>query len=480
MSIEVNAVVEDTRELCRVIQIESIVEHTNAEKLELVLVDGWQVCVGLKEFKVGEKALYVEIDSLVPVDVPVFGFLESRTTDLRTVKGKSYSRIKTCRFRGELSQGLIVPLPAEYAKAEVGENLTGKLGILKYEGALPKADGPIDDRTWLGKLASWISGPEKTNTRPFPSFIPKTSEPRVQNSGAMYRRQLEAGTTFQESVKLDGQSMTVGTVDQHCGMPPNEIVCSRNHRLILVDDVWTFWESLRRWVAMLLVTNRRMFRKREWIFPQWNPEPAIEEGSLADVMAWKYPFDADGNRRPNFLQKCGIWLSDFRAKNRHNALFSVPKWKTGIIAMDDPVVRFAIESNLLARVLAIGMRTGVHCVLQGELCGPGIQKNHEGLPEKKFFVYAVHVTSSESPTIPVGKLKPADAREFCATYGFDHVPVLNTHATLPATIKEALLRAEGPRAFAKGGQREGTVWEANEINWSVKKISNKYLLKAED
>lgn len=475
MSIEVQAVVEETRALCRVIQIESIVEHTNAEKLELVLVDGWQVCVGLKEFKVGEKALYVEIDSLVPVDLPCFGFLGERSTDLRSVNGKPYSRIKTCRFRGELSQGLIVPLPAEYATAQVGENLTDKLGILKYEGAVSKAENSIDDRTWLGKLASWISGPDKTNLLPFPSFLPKTSEPRVQNSGSIYAQHAANQITFQESVKLDGQSLTIGTIDHHTGMHPSEIVCSRNHRLMLVDDVWTLWESLRRWIALLLMSNRRMFRKREWVFPAWNSDPVmeIELSPGAAAVVTEPP-------KRGFFERCGIWVETFLAQNQRNKLFSIPVWKNGIIAMDDPVVRFVLEEGLLHDVMVIGQQTGVHYALQGELCGPGIQKNHEGLKEKKFFVYAVHITSSENPLWKVGKLKPTEAREFCKQHGFTHVPVLNTHATLPASIKEALIRAEGPRALSKGGQREGTVWEANEIDWSVKNVSNRYLLKLED
>lgn len=475
MSIEVRAVVEETRELCRVIQIETLEEHTNAEKLELAIIGGWQVCVGLKEFKVGDLALYIEIDSLVPVDLPCFGFLAERSTDLRTVDGKAYSRIKTVRFRGELSQGLVVPLPADYANAKVGDNLTHELGILKFEAGLAKAPDALEELTFISRLARWIGGPEKTNTRPFPDFLPKTAEPRVQNTGAMYTRHAANQITFQESVKLDGQSLTIGTIDHHTGMHPSEIVCSRNHRLMLVDDVWTLWESLCRWIATLLMSNRRMFRKREWIFPAWSPEPVMEielsPGSAAIVTV---------PPKPSFFERCGKWVDTFLAQNQRNKLFSIPAWKNGIIAMDDPVVRFVLEEGLLHDVMVIGQQTGVHYALQGELCGPGIQKNHEGLKEKAFFVYAVHVTSTENPLWKVGKLKPTEAREFCKQHGFTHVPVLNTHATLPASIKEALVRAEGQRALSKGGQREGTVWEANEIDWSTKMISNRYLLKQED
>ena len=50
------------------------------------------------EFKIGDKIVYIEIDSIVP-ERPEFEFLRNRKFRIRTIK-----------LRGQISQGLILPL----------------------------------------------------------------------------------------------------------------------------------------------------------------------------------------------------------------------------------------------------------------------------------------------------------------------------------------------------------------------------------
>lgn len=132
-------VVEETRKLVRIVELDDVVTHTNADSLELAIVGGWQLCVKKGEFKKGDRAIYCEIDSLLPLEqVELFGFLEARRSDNRRVNGVNYHRLKTIKLRGELSQGLLVPIPDKFKNRAVDENLTLELGVLKYESTPPQ------------------------------------------------------------------------------------------------------------------------------------------------------------------------------------------------------------------------------------------------------------------------------------------------------------------------------------------------------
>ena len=60
-------VVEKDRKLARIVIIDDVVPHPNAERLELAVIGGWQLCVKLGEYKKGDRAVYCEIDSLLPL-----------------------------------------------------------------------------------------------------------------------------------------------------------------------------------------------------------------------------------------------------------------------------------------------------------------------------------------------------------------------------------------------------------------------------
>ena len=82
------------------------------------------------EFKVGDKCVYVEIDSVLP-DKPEFDFLR-----------KNNLRIKTMKMAGVISQGICFPLDILPEKPkgtyEVDEDVTGVIGIKQYEKTMDK------------------------------------------------------------------------------------------------------------------------------------------------------------------------------------------------------------------------------------------------------------------------------------------------------------------------------------------------------
>lgn len=216
------------RKLASLKVVQEVTPIEKADSLELVRVGGWKCVAKIGEFKPGDVAVYFEVDSLLPLDNPLFAFLAGRNE--YTVEEKQYSRLRTMKMRGQLSQGLAIPLKSfEFCDelesliadevfdlgitantfVEFGQDaldnfdLTEKLGILKYE------------KTSKGEFVGTKTGA----SNPFPHFIPKTDQERVQNINL--NRALE-GLTFEETMKMEGSSITVWVNDDGVG------VASRN------------------------------------------------------------------------------------------------------------------------------------------------------------------------------------------------------------------------------------------------------------
>lgn len=151
------------RKLASVRRIAEIKLHPNADALDIAVVDGWQlVTAKTNGFKAGDLVIYFEIDSWLPTEIAPF---LSKGKEPRVFEGVKGERLRTIKLRGELSQGLIIPIDAAPENArEEGTDLTEILGIKKYEKELP------------AQLAGQAKGT-------FPSFIPRTDEERIQNYG---------------------------------------------------------------------------------------------------------------------------------------------------------------------------------------------------------------------------------------------------------------------------------------------------------
>lgn len=164
----------------------------NADSIELATVDGWQSVIKKGQFKPGDRVIFCEPDSLLP-----------ETPDFEFMRPKKF-RIKTCRLRGVMSQGICFPLdilpPGQY---EINEDVSEILGITKYEPPIPiQLRGRV--RCATNRLA-----------------VPKTDEMRVQNIPDVLER--HKFKEFYITEKLDGTSMSV-YLDPETGLH----VCSRN------------------------------------------------------------------------------------------------------------------------------------------------------------------------------------------------------------------------------------------------------------
>lgn len=185
------------RKLATVRSITDIQPIENADAIVCAYIDGWPVVIKLDEFKVGDLVVYCEIDSWIPHDIAPF---LSKGKEPRVYEGITGERLRTVKLRGQVSQGLILPLSIlGNLSTNEGDDVSEHLNITKYEKPLPAC----------------LSGMAKGN---FPSFVPKTDEERIQNVPEV----LENLTDIYITEKLDGTSFTAYFNDGEFG------VCSRN------------------------------------------------------------------------------------------------------------------------------------------------------------------------------------------------------------------------------------------------------------
>lgn len=214
------------RKLATIRRIADISPIEGADKIELVTVDGWKVVVAKDVgHKVGNMVVYCEIDSFLPIK-DEFEFLR-KSSYKKMVDGTEGFRLKTIKLRGQVSQGLILPLNvipiAQFASGHnlpEGMDVTEMLGIVKYEPPIP------------AELAGKVKGM-------FPSFLHKTDEERIQNLTSEYEEwKIQSKHQFYVTEKLDGSSATFYYKDGVFG------VCSRNLELLETEGN-TFWKVAR-------------------------------------------------------------------------------------------------------------------------------------------------------------------------------------------------------------------------------------------
>ena len=203
------------RKLASIQTILSLSPIAGADAILLAKVLGWELVVKKTEFQVGDKAVYFEIDSVLPV---------AQWNDHLRKEPTKPLRIKTIRLRGQLSQGLLLPIPEDTIKGAghlvaEGLDVTDHFGILK----------------WEKPMNAQLAGMARGN---FPVLVPKTDQERIQNLTRSFAEyQLD---TWSITEKLDGSSCTFYLDDEDVFH-----VCSRNLDL-KEDEANSFWKVARK------------------------------------------------------------------------------------------------------------------------------------------------------------------------------------------------------------------------------------------
>lgn len=338
------------RKLVSLRTVGEVIPIEGADNIELVRIDGWQCVVKKGEFAVGDLAIYFEIDSFIPFafedNAERFGFLAKNKI---TWNGKEGARIKTIRLRGQISQGLALPVPEASEELDLSFHISQE-----FDGDISHLFGV---EKWEPVIPAQLAGKVKGN---FPNFLRKTDQERIQN---IYEEVLARNDIYEVTLKMDGSSMTVYRKDGVFG------VCSRNLDLIETEGN-AFWDTARK---------------------------------------------------------------------------------------------LNIEQNMIS----LGMD---NVAIQGELVGPGIQGNKEGLKELDFYVFDMFDITTGTYFVPAFRRISTDDMHL------KHVPVIEYAMPMTMTLDELLAFADGPSLNSK--IREGLVFKSiDNPMYSWKVISNQFLLK---
>lgn len=199
------------RALASIRRIAEIKPIEGADKICAYRVDGWWCVDNIGKYNVGDLVVYVEIDSWVPASIAPF---LSKGKTPREYGGVPGERMRTLKLRGQVSQGLLLPLSPTCDQIEsslfVGLDVAFPLGITKWEPVLPAG------------LAGQVRGN-------FPSWGRKTDQERIENIvDDVFVKNKDA--FYEVTLKLDGSSCSVWYKDGEVG------VCSRNLDLKLNDE----------------------------------------------------------------------------------------------------------------------------------------------------------------------------------------------------------------------------------------------------
>ncbi|MCB1188843.1 MAG: RNA ligase (ATP) [Leptospiraceae bacterium] len=336
------------RKLATIQEILDVQPIEGADSIEKIKVKGWWCVSGKGNFKTGDKAVYFEVDSLLPIN-DHFKFLEPRGRKKMIFDGKDIEgyRLKTIKLRGQISQGLCLPLKDFFEEdLPLGEDVTEKLQVVKYEEPVP----------------AYLSGKVKGR---FPGFLQKTEEERIQNLPEYFETM--QGRLFYITEKVDGSSGTYYIKNGKFG------VCSRNLEL-LEEETNTFWKMARY---------------------------------------------------------------------------------------------FHLEEVLT--------KTGKNLAIQGEVVGPGIQKNRLKLSNVTLMVFTIFDIDTYQ------RYNFKEFIEFCETNKLQTVPIVNKSWAFQGSMDDIIAMADGESLVNKNTKREGLVFRAlDETQISFKSLSNKYLLKHEE
>ena len=288
------------RELAYVVLIDGIEPIPGYDRVEHAIVGGWRVIVQKDQFKVGDPAIYFEIDSRVPSDKECFAFLEKR-----------HYKVKTLKMCKTLSQGLLMHAndfgwtnywdednkewcikdSDEYLHYSTNETrfLTKQLGVTYADDEDNARKAPSVDKykkmemrhrkLFKNPVIHWFMqykfgrevmffffGKKKDKKNGWPSWVSKTDEERVQNMPWI----LEDSGDWVATEKIDGTSTTF-TMKRGKFDKKNFYVCSRNvcfgeENKPCYYDTNVYWEMAKKYnIFEVLSKMLEKYPQEEWI-----------------------------------------------------------------------------------------------------------------------------------------------------------------------------------------------------------------------
>lgn len=212
------------RTLSSIRQIDAILPHPNADAIELAIIGGWQVVVKKGEFQPNDLVVFFEIDSWIPTDLAPF--LTRSGAEPKVYNGVAGERLRTVKLRGELSQGLVLPLSTIYPLYPgIGKSVISwdEIDLINSE-----LDSRLGIQKWEAPISPQLAGTARGS---FPHWIRKTDVERAQNlKKELFGSKADPNRRYEVTIKIDGSSTTFALKDGQY------YVCSRNINLKTEND----------------------------------------------------------------------------------------------------------------------------------------------------------------------------------------------------------------------------------------------------
>jgi len=227
------------RKLASIRVVSKVEAIEKADRIEKITIGGWTLVAKKGEFKVGDYAIYFEIDSILPSSDNRFNFLSKEFRDHSVEGGFIVNgfKLRTLKFRGQVSQGLALPLHLfpECNFTMEGLDVTGILKIKKYERPFNKDS--------VGIKAD------------FPSFVSKTDQERCQN--LFSELDFNSDEKWEVTLKIDGCSGTyfynkgmAGVCNRTCELINDGTVTTEHHLVNEKYDILNKLSNLKRNLAI--------------------------------------------------------------------------------------------------------------------------------------------------------------------------------------------------------------------------------------
>jgi RNA ligase (TIGR02306 family) len=166
--------------LVEVCKINKIIDHPNADRLEIAVIKGWNCIVGKEEWKTGDICVFIPPNSVIPDNL-----IDKYELEHLRSGGK---RVGTVKLRGFVSQGLVLPVPEGNYK--IGDNVAKDMKITK----------------WMPKTEIYQTNNKKRKNNPY--FDKYTDINHIQH----YNEIFKLGDTVVISEKIHGTNARYGNL----------------------------------------------------------------------------------------------------------------------------------------------------------------------------------------------------------------------------------------------------------------------------
>lgn len=412
------------RELAYIVKVDAITPM-DADRLECAHVGGWHCVVGKGEFQVGDFGVYFEIDSKLPEIEPFMS--------MEFLKSKHY-KIKSQKIRGEISQGLLMPISAFGWSISTFPKMSD---IVLHECVIDKNGNAHlldDDSRFLTQQLEVTYAIAEDNQRKSSSVDKyKKMAQRHPNLArtAWWRRLYRLGWGKKLLFVFFGKKK----------------------------------DKKNGWPAWVVKTDEERCQNMPWLFNMNNNNEEWIATEKVDGTSTTFTMKGFGRKREFYV--CS-----------RNVVFDKPDKQC---YYDTNVYLEMAEKYNIKEVLAKTLdklhnekdKEIEFVTIQGETFGAGVQKRDYGMTNHDMVVFNIIYGYKDGSTI---RLNPIQGKEAAENAGLKYVPIVDEHFKLPNTCEELLKIATGESKI-DGEMREGLVFRSVDGVKSFKAVSNEFLLK---